>query len=180
MCMKNTGEFGGTPDNRTIPSQIRKHNPKPCRVCGFTFQPTGRGALYCSIHAPLKLKETQRRGQLLAQARRGVQVGSGSGSQTPKGKDNPMYVHGRCSFQNIARKRITLGQGCERCGKQFLGENRSNWAGHHKDHDQSHNTADNLEILCKQCHHQEHLSDILKGVTTRTKVRRGRETSKCL
>lgn len=41
------------------------------------------------------------------------------------------------------------------------------WVGHHKDHDRTNNTIENLSLLCKRCHQIEHeCCKAFEGVTT--------------
>lgn len=44
---------------------------------------------------------------------------------------------------------------CERCGERSQIE----LPRHHKDRDRSHNTSDNIEILCVTCHNLEHMPE---------------------
>lgn len=77
-------------------------------------------------------------------------------SYHPAGKDSPCYKTGIGSFIKLSRVIREFQHNCSRCGKDLSNATRYEWALHHKDHDRTHNTPDNFELLCKRCHQLEH------------------------
>lgn len=98
--------------------------------------------------------------------KKGILNGLGSGGKLEQ--DNQNYRHGRSVFRRWAQEKLKqLSYCCERCGTKIDATVRGTWAGHHKDHNQSNNTKENLEVLCKRCHQIEHECwRALQGVTT--------------
>lgn len=45
---------------------------------------------------------------------------------------------------------------CEQCHVFIDYLNTYKWCVHHKDHNRTNNTLENLELLCKRCHQLEH------------------------
>ena len=63
--------------------------------------------------------------------------------------------------------------GCQNC------DSKSNLQIHHKDHDHSHNTLDNLEVLCASCHwkihHPNKLKEKNKRILTASRLNKARK-----
>lgn len=158
MAEVKLGELGEYPE-RTIPSQA-KEIMKVCKSCGNEFQQRGHNHKRCDPCARTKNLVNMRQWRL-------DNVVTGQGSGALPGKDNPSYKDGLFIFRTLAKQRLKDNHYCcERCGKTI--ENlRYGWAGHHKDHDRTHNTEDNLEVVCKRCHQIEHKCwEAFEGVTT--------------
>jgi 5-methylcytosine-specific restriction endonuclease McrA len=87
-------------------------------------------------------------------------------SESKTGNGNPMYgklknqnaqyIDGRKSYRRYAFGLYGKKKECERCGaKEKLHI-------HHKDRNRKNNEAENLEVLCIPCHHEEHRLEIIK------------------
>lgn len=121
-----------------------------CATCGAEFLKRGQNHKRCDPCA---------RSANLANMRRWkrVNVVTGQGSGALPGEANSNYKHGICVMRGWAKDRLAeLNNCCERCGSSIDAARRGTWAGHHKDHDRSNNTPENLEVLCKRCHQVEH------------------------
>jgi hypothetical protein len=69
------------------------------------------------------------------------------------GKDNGMFSHGSSNYRNIAF--IYHEPKCKRCSYNQVPEIL---VVHHVDRDRTNNSKDNLEILCPNCHAEEHFN----------------------
>lgn len=160
---------------------MTKFKEKACSVCGGTYLPTGRCSKYCPACAPAAHKAVAKAAVHAWAVAKGVFKGTGSGSATGLGPANRMYRHGVNTFRRWARERKELLGACERCGVSLVDASKSHWAGHHKDHDRTNNTIDNLEVLCKRCHQIEHeCHKAFEGLTTIPKGSRADNSSKRL
>lgn len=83
-------------------------------------------------------------------------VGAGKAPRL-KGSDHPRYSTGVAYFERNRSKLRQERRYCERCDKDLLEVGRYEWCVHHRDHNPTHNTPENWELLCKQCHQQEHI-----------------------
>lgn len=181
-------EFGGTPE-RTIPSQAKvfkfiltysikesrlllligvvemKLKEKICVTCNNVYMPTGRCSKYCPGCKEIETKRVAKEAVKRWGYANGVLNGTGSGSK--KGHEASNYKHGRSTFTRWAReKKETIGL-CDDCGKDIKQATHYEWVGHHKDHDRTNNTIENLSLLCKRCHQIEHECwKAFEGVTT--------------
>lgn len=73
-----------------------------------------------------------------------------------RGSANPKYKNGIGFFMRASRIYKDSQRYCERCGKDLKDAGKYLWCVHHRDHDRTHNTGDNFELLCKRCHQLEH------------------------
>ncbi len=74
------------------------------------------------------------------------------------GENNPAYLNGIGCYRKRALD--AFGAVCQRCAStRFI-------VVHHKDRDRTHNDLDNLEVLCRRCHNDEH------GIATLPRTRR--------
>jgi 5-methylcytosine-specific restriction endonuclease McrA len=135
---------------------MRRLKNKDCSECGAEYTPTGSCSKYCPTCRPVVTDRIRNEGINLWQYAKGILNGTGSGSATGKGAENHMYTHGRSTFARWARERKETVGLCEDCGKDIKDATHYMWVGHHKDHDRSNNTMENLVILCKRCHQIEH------------------------
>ena len=138
---------------------MRTFKEKVCKYCGQSYIPTGSSSYFCCLDHRRKYyieqgiaKEYRDRFNL----KNGVQVGIGSGGTTGSWDQNHMYKNGSGSFRNYGRKLKEAGVPCNRCGKDLTDAKRGEWCSHHKDHNRSNNTIENLELLCKRCHQMHH------------------------
>ena len=134
---------------------------KECIDCNVQFIPTGRNhkrCLNCAKQFKLNYNHYWYNKNKIP--------GPGSGGKL--GIENQNYQHGRSVFRRWAQEKLKqLSYCCERCGNFIDATVRGTWAGHHKDHNQSNNVKDNLEVLCKRCHQIEHECwHAFQGVTT--------------
>lgn len=83
-------------------------------------------------------------------------VGVGKGGSTKTGEGNSQFVSGEGRFRRLRKQMRATILNCEWCGKDLREAGRYEWCVHHKDHIRSHNTRDNLVMLCKSCHQVEH------------------------
>lgn len=76
-----------------------------------------------------------------------------------KSRSGISYTHTSLMDKALSQRRIKValikerGASCERCGYAIMEILQL----HHKDRDRSNNTPQNLEILCPNCHFEEHL-----------------------
>lgn len=66
---------------------------------------------------------------------------------------HPNFKGGSTRYAQMIQ-RIGIKPECERCGLE--GEFGRKIQVHHRDHDRSNNTLDNLEVICSKCHAHEH------------------------
>lgn len=158
-----------------------KFKDKQCTECGSTYTPTGRCSKYCPTCKPIMNKKVQATAIKRWAYQKGYLNGNGSGSATGIGSENHMYKHGRCVFRRWAKERKESIGLCEHCGIDLKTATHYEWVGHHKDHNQSNNTIENLVLLCKKCHQIEHKCwEAFEGVTTISKESRADNSSKRL
>ena len=118
--------------------QLNK-NHKPlttsiCKQCGITishYPSTHR--IFCSISC----KATYQRDHLL-------------GRNNPNWKEERYYYSNPHSLQKLIKRRDVR---CQDCGSH------NNLEVHHRDRNHFNNSDDNLILLCKPCHAQEHLNN---------------------
>lgn len=140
---------------------------KQCQACGNTFVPTAPAAKYC-CGAPSKSKEALRKYAAAYRARRGSEVGVGKGrSSKNRGPTHSQYKNGWTAYKQIGRQMKEEIGCCERCDRDLTKATRWEWVCHHKDHDRTNSSRDNLELLCKSCHQIEHKCwKAFEGATT--------------
>ena len=125
---------------------------KTCVICGSQL-PIGK-TKYCTPDCK-RVRDTQAAYQKRIDDGDPT-VGVGKGGSTKTGEDNSQYVSGEGRFRRL-RKELRLSvRYCEWCGVDLKDATRWEWCVHHKDHIRSHNTRDNLVMLCKRCHQVEH------------------------
>ena len=127
---------------------------KLCK-CGESFQSTGPAAKYCESCKKIA-KEVQRQKNREAAERRRRSLGCSVGRGAPRGEAHPNYKHGYYVAQTQSREYRDNVRYCERCGVDTFNLSRWHWVMHHKDHNHSNHSIDNLELLCKRCHAIEH------------------------
>lgn len=66
-------------------------------------------------------------------------------------KERSFKSHSRSVYDGLRGKIIDRDKACVICNKPYTGRN-SGLVVHHIDSDRSHNTEDNLIVLCKNCH----------------------------
>lgn len=66
----------------------------------------------------------------------------------------PHYRKGRHSYRSKAKKELGL-TACNRCGYNKV---TAILQVHHKDRDRDNNTKENLEVLCPNCHYEDHFA----------------------
>lgn len=136
---------------------------KNCTECGSVFSPTGRAAKYCGSCAERKRKEATTR----AIRKRAKMPGVGKGGFPHRGKDHPLYTHGRFTYETIRNEIRQDRKCCERCSKDVSEAGHYEWVIHHRDHNQYNSALENLELLCKRCHQIEHQCwKAFEGATT--------------
>ena len=134
---------------------------KNCLDCNVEFEPTGpnhKRCIECALRAKIKqMNEWYYTNKI---------PGPGSGPRFYE--EGGRIKHGLCVFRRWAREKLKqLEYCCERCGNKIDASTRGTWAGHHKDHNRSNNSQENLEVLCKRCHQVEHECwRAFQGVTT--------------
>lgn len=130
---------------------LKQFKPKPCKHCKIVFTPQAPCNLFCSDCQKLK-PEWERQRCLRKRFRTGV--GKGGGQRT--GKDSPFWTKGLGWYPKEGKRLKALHPFCERCQKDLRNVRPVEWCTHHRDHNRLNNVTENLEILCKQCHQQEH------------------------
>lgn len=129
---------------------------KACIICGTLYQPTGRCSKFCPICAKVQHKERQKEGQMRYREKLGKPTGVGKGGSNKKFTDHPSFLNGMGNFYALRKTMRETITHCQRCGKDLTNASQYEWCVHHIDRDRSHNTLDNLEMLCKRCHQMEH------------------------
>lgn len=124
----------------------RKVNWKPgvdgiCN-CGTNFIRTGRNQKYCDECKKNAGREAAHR--CAVKVGRIKNPGVGSGNAQGSGKEHHTYKNG------IGAYRQHIKSHCERCSSQ------RNLVVHHIDRERTNNDPDNLETICRSCHHAEH------------------------
>lgn len=148
---------------------------KNCRKCSSSFTGSGPAALYCSACLQiirLERNEKSRIRMAIERASSGKikKPGSGKGGNPYKGEPHPSYVHGKYTFERIRYEVRNEIKFCERCSKDLINVDKPRqWVVHHKNHDHWDHVRDNLELLCRKCHADEHghYGRQPKGATTR-------------
>ena len=146
---------------------------KVCKVCGCSFIGSGPAAMYCPEHLEQRRQEVLKQSQerTLSENTGIYQEDKDAGCRQGRKPFNKQ----RRTHRTIAR--ILRPQSreikerrryCERCAEDLLHVSRWHWAVHHKDHNHSNHSYDNLELLCKRCHQVEHECHkaFTKGATT--------------
>ena len=110
--------------------------------CGAVFKRTGRAQKYCLACKKKAGQEAAHR--CAVKVGRIKNPGVGSGNAQGSGKEHHTYKNG------IGAYRKYLKNHCERCPSQ------RNLVVHHKNRDRTNNEPDNLETICRSCHHAEH------------------------
>ena len=145
-----------------------------CWMCGVNIVATGPSQRYCPSCAVQKHKEAQKRGNENFRRKNGRPVGVGKGGSNLRYTDNPLCTKGMGQFRRLSKEIKEQKRSCERCGTDLSSAGRYGWCVHHIDHDRTHNTPDNLILLCKRCHQIEHRCwEAFEGATTIPKGSRG-------
>ena len=130
---------------------------RTCVVCGKTFSPSGPRSIRCSICNREHHLQYQRTYQMKWRKDNGdTAVGVGRGGSSKKGAENKQYKSGMGVFRYLGKQMKKEINKCEVCGKDLSTATRYEWCVHHKDKDRTHNTRDNLILLCKECHQRIH------------------------
>jgi len=146
---------------------------KVCKVCGCSFIGSGPAAMYCPEHLEQRRQEVlkqsrERAARTRASTGKIKMPGVGKGGNPLRAEKNPHYKHGFYVSERQSREIKERRRYCERCAEDLLHVSRWHWAVHHKDHNHSNHSYDNLELLCKRCHQVEHECHkaFTKGATT--------------
>lgn len=137
---------------------------KTCKICGCAYISEARTTQFCPECKAQKNADNIKRNSL----KRSKNPGVGKGGNPQKGKDNPMYKHGKYVFETLRSEIKEERRFCERCDKDLLEATHYLWVVHHKDHNHWNHELSNLELLCKSCHQIEHEchTAFSKGATT--------------
>jgi len=120
---------------KTIAVESKKE--KKCKECGSIFSRRASIAsvrIFCSVKC--------------------AKVSWGR-SYSKKGEDHSRYVNGSGVYR--AKAIDHYGPSCSKCGSSEHVEV------HHVDKDRGNNEIENLEVLCRKCHHKEHSIFNLNG-----------------
>jgi hypothetical protein len=117
-------------------------NNGECCKCRTNFIRTGRNQKYCDSCKKDAGREAAHR--CAVKSGRIKNPGVGSGNAQPTGKAHPTYKNGIANYSNFIKS------ACEKC------ESQRHLLVHHIDRDRTNNEPDNLETLCRRCHHFEH------------------------
>lgn len=137
---------------------MRTFTEKSCLQCGTSYVPIGSSSKYCSLECRHEAYKPRYKGwQDKHNLKKGRAVGVGKGGLTGLGKDNPNYKTGIGIFHSTLKYQVKEEMRyCERCSIDLINATRYHWCVHHRDHDRTNNTRENLELLCKRCHQIEH------------------------
>ena len=133
---------------------MKNYPMRMCNYCNKEYQPTGPAQRFCCRRCKLQNRQQLWRDKRAAS---GNPVGKSGGNYGRVGTDHWAYKNGILNFQRRLRYQVKSERRyCERCGRDLQNVNQYQWCVHHRDHDRTHNTVDNLELLCKSCHQIEH------------------------
>ena len=132
-----------------------KEREVTCYYCEDIFLSSGPGAKFCSKRCKKKVEWQKHRDHRNASDNPMKPHG---GNHTGKvGRDHYAYRDGIGLFSmRLSREYKTHVRYCERCSKDLAEALPQFWCVHHVDHDRTHNTYENFELLCKRCHQIEH------------------------
>lgn len=140
---------------------------RQCKSCGVSYTPTGPAHKYYVKCGKEREKLSPYKAILEYRIRQGSKVGVGKGGAVKRGKDHPKYSSGEGWFQSYSAQYKAKINRCERCGKDLTDATSAEWACHHRDHDRTNQTPENIELLCKRCHQIEHdCHKAIQGATT--------------
>ena len=129
---------------------------KTCTDCGISYSPDGPAQKYCSPCGKIRKINREREGQLRYRIKQGVKVGVGKGGNQGIGEEHHSFTTGIGTYKARGRKKAEELGHCERCQVKLELDNPWKWATHHRDHNRTNNSDENLEILSKSCHQVEH------------------------
>ncbi|MBS4195317.1 HNH endonuclease [Lederbergia citri] len=146
---------------------------RECLQCGEVFEvypsliKKGRGK-FCSISCGTTFRNINNNPTKCPEVRKKISENHADVS----GKNNPMYgMKGKLApnFKGVETYRDkafkVYGEVCNRC------EGTTNLEVHHKDRNRKNNDINNLEVLCKICHVNEHLDELrLQAELRRCKI----------
>ena len=136
---------------------MSRFKDRVCDTCGITFSPSGPRSIRCPDCNAKHKREYQKAFQMEWRAKNGdPTVGLGKGGSNKKGEENAQFKSGMGQFYRIRKQLKKEINKCEHCGKDLSTAGRFEWCVRHKDQNRSHNTRDNLILLCKACHQIEH------------------------
>ena len=139
---------------------MRKFNEKQCVQCGNIYTPLGSSSKFCSLDCRKENYAPKQRVWVQKSAIKSGRLknpGVGKGGMIRSGKEHPSWKNGIGTYKKKGRKRLEeVSFKCERCDSDIDPNKKGTWATHHKDHDRTNNSDENLEILCKKCHQIEH------------------------
>jgi len=129
---------------------------KICIDCGTSYSPDGPAQKYCRPCGIIRRKNRRFESSRRQREKRGAKVGVGSGGNQGRGKTHHSYKNGTGLYKPIGKRMAMELKHCERCNRKLDLNNSFKWVTHHRDHDRTNNSVENLEILCKSCHQKEH------------------------
>lgn len=143
---------------------------KKCKHCETEYQAT-TSQRYCSPEcrkAASLIYQRNYQYDYAVKSGRIKQPGVGKGGTTGLGDKNPRYKDGLYMIKKRIGPQLKIERRfCEKCGKDLKDATHYLWVIHHKDHDQSNNSIDNLALWCKRCHQIHHgCYKHLEGSTT--------------
>jgi hypothetical protein len=126
-----------------------------CLLCGKPFTYKRKDQVYCK--RPECVRERQRSYSANARKKRNPEsFGVGKGGSNLRGVEHPQYSNGKGILNHMRQLVKHEDRYCQHCGKDLKDAPPSMWCVHHKNRDRTHNTRDNLVLLCKRCHQLEH------------------------
>jgi hypothetical protein len=136
---------------------MNRHKERVCISCGCAFSPSGPRSVRCVYCTKEHKRKYQREYQMEWRRKNGdTAVGVGKGGSNQAGSEHPQFKTGMGQFYKLRRILKRELNRCEFCGKDLSDADRFSWCVHHRDRDRTHNTKDNLILLCKSCHQKEH------------------------
>ena len=136
---------------KTHMSTPLKRTPKACERCAKLFTPKSNNVRFCSdCKAELKRLQHLRKPILKCPLCGSLFIKTGNNQKRCKTCQFKQLYSGdyrTIAFENLPHR-------CNRCNVEvsmFIADV------HHKDRDRQNNRLENLEILCKSCHYNEHI-----------------------
>lgn len=129
---------------------------KKCEICGKEYLPTGKCSKYCPECAKENKREYHRQYSYIFRERQGRPVHVGKGGSNKKFTEHAQYRNGIGNFNRLKKELYAEVTNCQMCGRDLTNLGRYEKCVHHIDHDRTHNTKENLIVICKRCHQLHH------------------------
>jgi hypothetical protein len=162
-------DYCGLPCRKKAAAKARESRGKSCEVCGGSFIPriyqlsVGQGR-FCSNTCATSVTQPM---TLTKKARaKSVETWHKNGNTIPSGPANPLHKGVKIldGYVWIWIPRVGYVQEHRFVAERALGRTLKSWeVVHHKNHDRTDNRWENLEVMTRAQHMNEHRKDLIKG-----------------